>query len=399
MKLYLLILISLYSSLALARICHENDGSAIDELSSQLQSILPQDDFCTELSRAKTKKDLSESLRLEIGRQSQLLADKAQDRHTVGNHLAQCSPTPSSTALVISFQGTGGYEPRVSDLLRKIIQCPQSLTMPVELRNQMHYMILNELKKAGHPNAKWSALDAGPISNMLKDPQLAKLAKNFDFASFPSEETELIAEPQKIGPSELKTLPREIRRSMNSQPLGIQNALKCIEGYQKKARELKINPKIVILSHSSGARTAVKFLEQMKSLGFKSDLVFSIDPVIEAQHAIQEVLSQKAGEKGHEMLEAIPFVELEKRKPVRVWSRKRPKELYKPGNAKKWLNVYQMTDEDGLKMKPAFGIYGSPIHNADKNLFIREGLDSSAHGSIAYHEKTLEMLREALLSL
>lgn len=41
-----------------------------------------------------------------------------------------------------------------------------------------------------------------------------------------------------------------------------------------------------------------------------------------------------------------------------------------------------------------FGIHGSPIHNADLNVFISEGLSDDAHGLIAKHEKTTQQIEK-----
>ncbi len=168
---------------------------------------------------------------------------------------------------------------------------------------------------------------------------------------------------------------------------------------REKANVMKIKPKLVIMTHSSGTRTAFKFLEKIKSSGLKTDLVFSIDPVKEAHHAFEEVSTQQMGQAAHNLIETLPFVELKERKPLRFWSRQQPKSLYKPSNTKKWVNVYQMSDTEGIKMNPKFGIYGSPISNAYKNYFVKDGLKGDARGGIASHPDILKFLKQNLLSL
>ena len=44
-------------------------------------------------------------------------------------------------------------------------------------------------------------------------------------------------------------------------------------------------------------------------------------------------------------------------------------------------------------MNPKFGIYGSPISNADKNHFVKDGLKGDAHGGIASHPDVLKLFK------
>ena len=54
---------------------------------------------------------------------------------------------------------------------------------------------------------------------------------------------------------------------------------------------------------------------------------------------------------------------------------------------------YQMSETEGIKMNPKFGIYGSPISNADKNHFVKDGLKGDAHGGIASHPDVLKLFK------
>lgn len=157
--------------------------------------------------------------------------------------------------------------------------------------------------------------------------------------------------------------------------------------------------KIILMSHSSGGRSVVKFLEKMKAVeNFKADLVLTIDPVKEAQHAISEVIPQLS----HRYLEQgagwILDIDVPEREAA-VWSRKQPKVLYKTSNAKRWINFYQHVDTEGLKGPVKFGIKGSPVHKADRNIYIESGLGSSAHGEIGYHSKLKDIVEDEILGL
>lgn len=363
---------------------------------------------CDLFAQARSQADLSQLILHELKVQDKLIAPLVQkDRHSVGEKLNHCEPAKDSTTLVINFMGTGGFEPRVFHIMEKLIKCPGKFSGSDQTLKLSHYLALKEFKKHLGRQAKWSALEAGPMTSMLTDPALNERAKHFDFASFPSEESEVIADPASVSWKKLLQVPKEIKRSYNNQPKGITHALECVKRYYKKAKELNIKPKLVVMSHSSGGRTSVKFMEQLKKVinpltghkDIKSDLVFSFDPVKEAHHAIEEVASQLSGQAGNAILDAIPFVDVDPHKPVNVWSRKQPDSLYKTSNTKRWVNVYQMSDTEGLNITPKFGIFGSPIDKADRNLFVKDGLDKSAHGTIAQHQDVLKLFKDEIIAL
>jgi hypothetical protein len=387
------------------------DGSfqAIAQV-NQLNSVAIQNEnttFCKDLSKVQNQADLEKLMRGEIDSQSRSIKDIPKDRHSISQKLNKCSPRKNSTTFVINFEGTGSFEPRPFHILEKIIQCPEASSVSPGLLKNAYYLSRKNVKSKLNRDTKWSGLQAGAMTEMLVDPDLRKKAQHFDFAHFPSEESELIADPEKIGIQQIRRIPHEMRKSSAGVPIGIQSAIKCVAEYYTKAKALNIKPKLVIMSHSSGGRSAVKFLEQLKNFtnpltgrkDFQSDLTFTIDPVKEAHHAVEEVLSQYSGQVGNTLLDAIPFVEAPDRPAVNVWTRRQPQSLYKTSNTKKWVNVYQNTDTDGIKMSLPFGIHGSPIHNADTNQFISENLKSDAHGGICSHKKTLELLRKSLMEL
>ena len=165
--------------------------------------------------------------------------------------------------------------------------------------------------------------------------------------------------------------------------------------------------KLIVLSHSSGGRSAIKYLEQLKNLHnpltgnkiIKADLVFTIDPVREAHEAIAEALSQMAAnpiKKAYNFLPVIPDVKVH---PVYVWSRHQKESLYKTSNTIQHVNFYQKADQLGLKTQPQFGIHGSPIHGADLNRDLTLKLGKDGHGAITYHADLLEQFKHELLNL
>ena len=183
--------------------------------------------------------------------------------------------------------------------------------------------------------------------------------------------------------------------------------MQCAQKYLAAAKALSIKPKIIVLTHSSGGRSAVKFAENLKLFtnpitnkkDYKIDLVFSMDPVKEAHEAIKEVGSQFAQRKADHIANYIPYVDI-KDKPINVWTREQPESLYKPSNTSRWVNVYQNKDELGLKIKDyKFGIHGSPIANADYNSFVTKGMGADAHGAITSHAETIRMFKTEMHSV
>ncbi|MBY0518091.1 MAG: hypothetical protein K2P81_14375 [Bacteriovoracaceae bacterium] len=407
MKFILFFLLILISHASLAKNCATVEGlSEIDQLAALAANIAPQN-TCDLYAKAKSKDDLKAVIKNELRQQTIKIQSGAKDRHTVGNTLNHCEPTKDSTTLVLNFEGTGAFEPRTFHIMEKLIKCPKSSSVSQADLKYAYYQSQVEFKNHLNHSSKWSGLQSGPMTEMLTNNKLHEKAKNFDFVSFPSEESELIADPMSMSWKSIKNLPTEMKKSYAGIPKGISNAIKCTIQYYKKAKSLNIKPKFTILTHSSGGRSAVKFLELLKTFqnpltgkkDLKADLVFTIDPVKEAQHALEEVVSQYAGMAGDAILDSIPFVDVEEHKPVNVWTRKQPNSLYKTSNSKKWINVYQNVDQDGIKMAVKFGIHGSPIHNATENHFITKDLDHGAHGGIAKSPEVLKLLSDQLLSL
>lgn len=358
----------------------------IDNLASYIEKPLKLLD-CSNFKGAEQESQINDVLRSIVQNQTNSVIN-ITNRHQMGEKLNACIPTKKSKALVLSFAGTSAFNPRSHHIMSTLIKCPEFQKLDTKFK-QYIYSSLSEIladKKSKFTN--WSGIDKGIMSQFLINPKVTDLAADFDFATFASEESEFISDPSKLSDSSISPLIKEVSLSLSNSPIGITNAIKCVKKYYKKAKKLAINPKLIITSHSSGGRSAVKFLEKIK--GFKeSDLTLTIDPVIEVQHAIEEVASQELGNINRSIFG-------EEERPVNVWSREQPKSLYKVNSAK-WINFYQQSDSKGFDMSPSFGIQGSAVRDAE-NIFIND-LSDRGHGEITYNEKVLDIMTTQINSL
>lgn len=385
----------LINKISLAAHCDISNYLASDGLETSLSlsneiSNLANISTCESFSKNDTDAELKTKLALIVASQTNDIY-KIKDRHKMGNALNTCEPTKTSKALVISFAGTGAYNPRTHSLLAKLIKCENFQKLSETQRKKAYSILYNELKNKKSAYTKWSGIDKGIMSSFISDPELNKQAKHFDFATFASEESEMIADPEKIDMNSISNIFEEIAASTAGHPQGIVNARKCVIKYAMKSKELGIHPKLIVLSHSSGGRSAVKFLYSLKQNQIEADLVLTVDPVKEAQHALQEVASQYGGR----IRDAFnPFVDNDT--PVRVWSRKQPRSLYKT-NSKKWVSFYQTEDTKGIGTSPGFSIYGSPVSGAE-NIKIK-GVGAPGHGKICYTEEVIKKMKEEILEV
>lgn len=354
--------------------------------------------YCQSLSQVKSNSDLDKVVKLIIDEHNKKFK-RGYNRHQIGSALNQCIPTKNSKALFLSFAGTGAFNPRSYHLMRELIQCNKHDLLTTSVRNYSYSSVLKSLKAKKSSYTKWSGIEKGPLNLILKRDRLLDRASEYDYAIFASEESELLASIDNISFEKLEKITEEYSRSTIGYPRGITDALVCSKKYFEKADELGIEPKLIIMTHSSGGRSAVKFLENLKKLSEKNaDLVFTMDPVIEAHEAIFEVIPGLSHKLSLDALDYITPGEIEDKR-VKIWSKKRPKSLYKTSNTKRWISTYQNIDTNGLGMSPKFGICGSPIHKADKNLFIDKGLGKSGHGQITYHWQNLQLFKEEILDL
>ncbi len=336
---------------------------------------------CEDFTSVKSQDQLERKLRSLVQKQTNKIWT-LKNRHHIGSTLNSCSFKDNSNGLVITFAGTGSFNPRTYHLMSDLIRCDSTQSLPVWMKENIYYLLRKILKEKKSNYTKWSGIEAGPLKLILKNSELSKDFRNYDFNVFASEESELLAGLENINLSNISKVFYEIQQSVTGNPQGIKQAVACTYRYFNEAKSSGAMPKLIILSHSSGARSSVKYLEKIK--GIKANLVLSIDPVKEAQHAMGEVLEQ------------LPSYILGKE--VNVWSRKQPESLYKTSNSNRWINFYQNVDSNGLDLPIKFGIHGSPIHDADRNVFIK-GLGAKAHGEITYDPSVLKAIQDELQAL
>tara|TARA_R110000868_G_scaffold159516_1_gene388387 strand:+ start:4411 stop:5586 length:1176 start_codon:yes stop_codon:yes gene_type:complete len=337
---------------------------------------------CADLSRPLKHDDAKQLLKTLAAKQKLSLGSNPEDlnRHVVGQKLNNCEASATQKALVINFEGTGSFSPRTTHLMKQFSDCVGD----GDLGKNFHYHAMQAIKKTYGDDEKWSALSAGPLNQLAS----AGKTKALNWVSFASEETEILGDPG--------SLSSYTPTGSTIYPRGVVLALSCLKAYRDSAKQKGITPKIIVQSHSSGARSAVKFLEVLKAYTPPQsvDLMLTIDPVKEAHLAVDEVLAQIAGNANRAVYNSLPFVDDVEIKPPNVWTRRQPNTLYKPSNTSRAVNVYQNVDTEGLKSSIKFGIHGSPIHNADINLFIKDGLGGDAHGEITRHDKTKELIKK-----
>lgn len=331
---------------------------------------------------------------------------KMKNRHDIGNALAQCTPDKDTKALVITFAGTGSYNPRAHSLMAELIQCKKFQYMKYGHKKNAHYPIMKYLKDSGSMfKGKYDMIASGPLAFFLKNHELNKQARYFKFASFASEEVELLGDQSKMS----ETIARVITGSglpagSIGQP-GIENALACVKKFFGKADNMGISPrpKLIVMGHSSGGRAAVKFLERLekKDYAVEADLVATIDPVKEAHTVALEKAAHVLNTNSNPLTLAktLAKYKLGDDNPLDlgpVQSLKQPEILYKTSNTKRWINFYQKEDKQGIGA--GFGIYGSPIMKADLNTKI-EGAGKKGHGEICKKYKVNNKIKEEILKL
>ena len=196
-----------------------------------------------------------------------------------------------SPVVVIAFEGTGAFDDRRPKLMQEMGRRLQAQGVDTTDDKFSPAPLLDAAlsKERGH-GANWSGLHSGPLTEVVKDP---KLNSNIQYMSFPSEEVE----------SEnfsLNQLGRDIRRSSSGTSQGIEAARERMREIAEDAKRQGKSPKFVLMSHSSGGRSSVKFAEKMKGeinpatgKPFEFALSMSIDPVREAHEAAGEVIGKK----------------------------------------------------------------------------------------------------------
>ena len=327
------------------------------------------------------------------------------DRHELRARLALDDAGATAPTLVIAFEGTGAFEPQLTPALLSL----RSLgPLPPDL--QLDDLVAEAFQELHGHKPRWSGLRTGPLTALLRNPEV--LPGGYLWAGFPSEEFEVLADDEDLlAPGTYVEMMRDAATSAAVVPRGQIEAVEFTRGFLTRAQAAGLAPRLVVVAHSSGGRTAVKFLENLRRLPdprtgkapTTADLVFTIDPVREAHEAVGE-LFRASLRRGPEPATVGDGDELDPATIPVVAHRPQPESLYKTSNARRWVSVFQRVDTRGLKIAGLrrHGIHGSPVQGADLEEQIT--LDtparrSSGHGSIAYAERTVELWLQELRAL
>ncbi|MEM6731781.1 MAG: hypothetical protein AAF658_09500 [Myxococcota bacterium] len=311
-----------------------------------------------------------------------------------------------SDVVVIAFEGTGAHEPRLAPAVEALTASLQSAGYDTNVPGFRPTTLIEQaLQRRTGQNPNWSGLQHGLRTEIARNPEFEGRTQ---WLSFPSEEVEVLASPdawQDLGVSQLV---RNIADSCDGTCEGIEQARDALRSIVAQAHAKGKRPHFVVVSHSSGGRAAVKFLEFAKDTNdpntgrpLEFPLVFTIDPVREAQEAAAEAAREivnKGTEHGWNGVKSFFGAAPSRVWPPTVRSRVQPHSLYKVSTTHRWINVLQKSDEAGIGMHPEFGIHGSPIRNADDNVEIF-GLSRKGHGEICYDPAVCTRFRAELATL
>ena len=325
-----------------------------------------------------------------------------QDRHSLGR-LVQTQDLSNqarenedhvhydgSDVVVIAFEGTGGYHPRKAHLAQAAAAHLREQGLRVDGSNgSLTAAVSRALDRIENRDTGWSGLSRGPLESLLREPKLASRTQWFSFAS---EELEALSGMEAFMGARWPEILRDSVDIYTGETPGIENALRALNEIQRQANKLGKKPKIVLLSHSSGGRSLVKFLEKAKSITDETaqpiafPAALTIDPVREAHEAFfeggRELMLRGTEHNLNRVRRAFGARPHSVSHPL-IRHRSQPESLYRPSNVGSLLNFYQTQDTEGLKIRPEVGIHGSPVSGAE-NLQITD-VGTGGHGEIAIH--------------
>lgn len=351
--------------------------------------------------------NVSGQTRHELNRRLQSLNPPSQD--SFANRSTLSTYYDGSDIVVIAFEGTGAFQPRRAP----VMQAAANLLHKQGLKpdDSLYDIASSQLDEREPEIANWSGLGAGPLSGLLSEPELNNKTQ---WLSFPSEEVEAFAHANAAESSSVTDAVGQLIDSYQGQPQGVNAAIQALQDILKQAHQQGKNPQFVITSHSSGGRSAVKFLEKAKDIHdtngkpLRFPFVMTIDPVREAHEAVAEAAKEIYINKGteHNMnrlraaLDYLPLIEVPQKKvyPPTVRHRSQPESLYKPSNVGQFTSFYQQQDTLGLKRDDfKFGIHGSPIDGAT-NIEIKN-VGDAGHGEITYQPQVINTFMQGLQKL
>jgi hypothetical protein len=291
------------------------------------------------------------------------------------------------STIIIAFEGTGAFDPHVPFLMNSLHKHMLANSLKLENKTDDFYqMFKGRIESNLGKEIKWSGIQAGAVTELVAN---TPPSVDFRIYSFPSEEIELIDQIAEKNRSISEVVQSFDIRRLSPVETGINSAIKCFSDIQSQIKEAK--PHFILLAHSSGSRSAIKFAEKLRSISSntKIDLLFTVDPVIEAHKILKdlsrEIINKKAENLANGVREIFRRPKRDVYPPV-VASREHPQLLYKPSNVSRHINFYQKRDTKGFGLTPAFGIHGSSVVNADENSEIYN-LGEYGHGEITYQTK------------
>lgn len=344
---------------------------------------------------------LKQNLQLAPPRAGETRHDLGRRVQTGGSDTVQYD---GSDIVVIAFEGTGGYHPRKARVITDAAARLREQGLRVDGNSgSLSALVSRTIDNSEGRSSGWSGLSRGPLEELVRDPELSSRTQ---WLSFASEEVEALSSLGAFKKLRLSEVVSDSYDSYTGQTPGIENALKAVGEIRQQARALGKEPRFLLVSHSSGGRSMVKFLERAKAtteqdgerLQFPAAVM--IDPVREAHEAFfeggRELMARGTQHNLNRVRESVGLPSQPVDPPL-VRHRSQPESLYRPSNLTTLLNFFQRQDTEGLKIRPLVGIQGSPVERADNVEIIDVG--SGGHGEIAIHPKVRDAFMDTLQNL
>lgn len=279
--------------------------------------------------------------------------------------------------IVINFEGTGGYSPKTAKRL-KVLNSYTGVNRSDEMRKSAEDNIWNS-----HNDKNDFGLDTWP--GMLHGAMTQSLTginnkKDKNFKGHPNTQW-------------LYYKSEDQQDSRN-------NAMNCLEIYLEKYKKKykKDLPKVVVMGHSSGGFSAMKFANQLanKKMGVKINLV-TIDPVVPYQAATVDGIARKINpfaknRIGDHSDYGIFKVDSKKVTAHNYHQSQDVHGLIPTEQAKDIPILGEKLQKQGL----GFGIHGSEVEGAkNKEIwFLSTSYEArGAHGAITLHKEVLDKIK------
>lgn len=306
-----------------------------------------------------------------------------------------------SDVVVIAFEGTATFHPRKASVVQGAAAHLREQGLRVDgSQGSLSATVDRALAGVEGREPRWSGLSYGPLESLVEHPALGEKTQ---WLSYPSEELEVLSSPEAYQSTGWGHILRDAKDSFIGELDGVDGAFKAVREIQEQAAEQGKEPRFVLLSHSSGGRSLVKFLEKAKAIRgqdgepLRFSSAVTIDPVREAHEALFEgtgsYLAQGAERGLNRALSAVGLPEM-KPEPALVKHRLQPESLYAPSNVESFLNFFQRQDTEGIKFGPQVGIHGSPVVGATN--YEVEDVGTGGHGEIAINEAVQALFLKAV---